>query len=113
MAEDICARTGNPAVGVAELDLSDIASADAFVLGWRAPPYVLVNNAGVMNTLEGHTAAGWELQSATNHMGHFALALGLGDALAADGAARIVSVSASGHGSSPVLFDDLFFDRRP
>jgi len=113
VAEDICATTGNPAVGVAKLDLADIASVDAFVLGWRGPPYVLVNNAGVMNTPEGHTAAGWELQFATNHMGHFALALGLRDALAADGAARIVSVSSSGHGSSPVLFDDLFFDRRP
>ncbi len=29
------------------------------------------------------------------------------------GSARIVSVSSSGHGNSPVVFDDLFFDRRP
>lgn len=66
-----------------------------------------------MTTPETYTAPGWELQFATNHMGHFALALGLHAALAADGSARIVSVSSSGHGNSPVVFDDLFFDRRP
>ena len=53
------------------------------------------------------------MQFGTDHLGHFALATGLHAALAADGAARIVSVSSSGHGSSPVVFDDLFFDRRP
>ena len=36
------------------------------------------------------TPEGWELQFATNHLGHFALALGLHDALAAAGDARIV-----------------------
>ena len=58
---------------------------------------------------------GWEMQFATNHMGHFALALGLYDALAAAGAeggARIVSVSSSGHGASPVVFEDINFERR-
>lgn len=38
---------------------------------------------------------------------------GLHDALAADGAARVVSVSFSGHGFSPVVFEDLLFERRP
>ena len=36
------------------------------------------------------TAEGWELQFATNHLGHFNLARGLHDALAAAGGARIV-----------------------
>jgi NAD(P)-dependent dehydrogenase (short-subunit alcohol dehydrogenase family) len=52
-------------------------------------------------------ADGHEMQFSTNHLGHFQLALGLHDALAADGAARIVSVSSSGHLRSPVIFDDL------
>lgn len=113
VAADIVATAGNPAVRVAELDLADLASVDAFVAAWTGPLHVLVANAGVMMTPETYTAPGWELQFATNHMGHFALALGLHDALAADGSARIVSVSSSGHGNSPVVFDDLFFDRRP
>jgi len=47
------------------------------------------------------------MQFSTNHLGHFALALGLRDALAAGGAARIVSVSSSGHLRSPVVFGDI------
>jgi len=112
VAQDIVSKTGNEAVQVSELDLTDIASIDACVESWEGPLHVLVNNAGVMNTPEQYTAVGWELQFATNHIGHFALTTGLHDALAADGAARVVSVSSSGHGSSPVVFDDLFFDRR-
>ncbi|PRY38720.1 SDR family NAD(P)-dependent oxidoreductase [Umezawaea tangerina] len=113
VAADITATTGNRGVRAAALDLADIASVEAFTRAWRGPLHVLVNNAGVMFTPESYTAAGWELQFATNHMGHFALALGLHPALAADGSARVVSVSSSGHASSPVVFDDLFFDRRP
>jgi NAD(P)-dependent dehydrogenase (short-subunit alcohol dehydrogenase family) len=113
VAEDIRRTTGNPAVQVGELDLADLGSVDAFVQRWRGPLHVLVANAGVMWTPETYTSSGWELQFATNHLGHFALALGLHPALAADGAARIVVVSSSGHAGSPVHFDDLFFDRRP
>jgi NAD(P)-dependent dehydrogenase (short-subunit alcohol dehydrogenase family) len=59
------------------------------------------------------TDQGYELQFATNHLGHFALALGLHDALAAAGDARIVSLSSRGHLRSPVMFDDLNFTSRP
>ena len=111
-AEDIARTTGRPAPAVEELHLDVPASVEAFTARWSGPLHVLVANAGVMDTPESVTAAGWESQFATNHLGHFALALGLHDALAAAGDARIVSVSSSGHGSSPVVFDDLFFRRR-
>jgi NAD(P)-dependent dehydrogenase (short-subunit alcohol dehydrogenase family) len=52
------------------------------------------------------------MQFATNHLGHFALALGLHDALAAADGARIVAVSSSGHLRSPVVFDDLNYSFR-
>ncbi len=113
VADDIVATTGNASVYVEALDLADIASVDAFTHRWQRPLHVLVNNAGVMMTPETYTLPGWELQFATNHMGHFALAVGLHDALRTDDAARIVSVSSRGHGNSPVVFQDLFFDRRP
>ena len=58
------------------------------------------------------TPDGWEMQFATNHLGHFALATGLHDALAAAGGARVVSVSSSAHLRSPVVFDDIHFDHR-
>ncbi|WP_336921282.1 SDR family NAD(P)-dependent oxidoreductase [Aquipuribacter sp. SD81] len=111
-AEDIAATTG-AAVRVAALDLADPASVEAFVAAWEGPLHLLVANAGVMTPPLTRTADGWELQLAVNHLGHFALATGLHGALAADGAARVVVVSSSGHASSPVLFDDPSFERRP
>src|ERR1700730_2934067 len=59
------------------------------------------------------TPSGWELQFATNHLGHFALAVGLHDALTAAGNARLVSLSSPGHLRSPVVFDDINFSSRP
>ena len=108
-AADIIATTGNGNIHVALLDLTDRASIATFVADWDKPLHILINNAGVMALPEQHTPEGWEMQFATNHLGHFALALGLHDALTADGAARIVSVSSSGHLLSPVVFDDIHF----
>jgi NAD(P)-dependent dehydrogenase (short-subunit alcohol dehydrogenase family) len=110
VAADIRASTGNDRVIVAALELTDDASIAAFVTAWDGPLDILVNNAGVMAIQELRLSArGHELQFATNHLGHFALALGLHDALAAAGNARIVSVSSSGHLRSPVVFDDLHY----
>src|SRR5262245_25318060 len=55
---------------VERLDLSDQASVAAFVARWDGPLHILVNNAGIMATPELRTAEGWELQFATNHLGH-------------------------------------------
>jgi NAD(P)-dependent dehydrogenase (short-subunit alcohol dehydrogenase family) len=109
IAINIAATTGNENIHVAQLDLADHASIATFVAAWDQPLHILVNNAGIMASPEQHTPEGWERQFATNHLGHFALALGLHKALAADGAARIVSVSSSGHMLSPVVFDDIHF----
>lgn len=111
-ASDIAGTSGRDDVAVVRLDLADLASVDAVTAAWAGPLDVLVNNAGVMDTPYGTTAQGWETQLGTNHLGHFALATGLHAALAAADRARIVSVSSSGHAASPVVFDDLFFERR-
>jgi len=114
VAAGIAASTGRPAPRVEALELTDRASIARFVDAWDGPLHVLVNNAGVMAlpNLQ-RTPEGWEMQFATNHLGHFALALGLHDALAAAGDARIVSLSSIGHRRSPVIFDDLHFTSRP
>lgn len=113
IAADITATTGNQNIYVSQLDLADRNSIAKFVAAWDSPLHILINNAGVMALPEQHTPEGWEMQFATNYLGHFALALGLHDALAADGAARIVSVSSSGHLASPIVFDDIHFAFRP
>jgi NAD(P)-dependent dehydrogenase (short-subunit alcohol dehydrogenase family) len=114
IAAGIIRDTGNASVSVSALDLSDQGSVRAFTTTWDRPLHILVNNAGIM-ALPGieRTAEGWEMQFATNFMGHFALTTWLHDALAAAHGARIVSVSSSGHLFSPVVFDDLHFDFRP
>jgi NAD(P)-dependent dehydrogenase (short-subunit alcohol dehydrogenase family) len=110
VAAEIRASSGNDAVTVAALELTDLAGVGAFAAAWDGPLDILVNNAGVMAVQQlTLTDRGYELQFATNHLGHFALALGLHDALAAAGDARIVSVSSSGHLQSPVVFDDLHY----
>jgi NAD(P)-dependent dehydrogenase (short-subunit alcohol dehydrogenase family) len=95
------------------LDLADLDSVRAFTAAWEGPLHLLVNNAGVMAVPElTLDDAGLEIQFATNHVGHFALTVGLHDALAAAEGARVVSLSSRGHLRSPVVFDDLSFERR-
>jgi NAD(P)-dependent dehydrogenase (short-subunit alcohol dehydrogenase family) len=108
VAAEIRTSTGNDAVTVGALELSDLASVNAFVATWSGPLDILVNNAGVMAIQElTLSPSGHEMQFATNHLGHFALALGLHDALAEAASARIVAVSSGGHLRSPVVFDDI------
>jgi NAD(P)-dependent dehydrogenase (short-subunit alcohol dehydrogenase family) len=108
VAAEIREGTGNGAVTVGALELSDLSSVAAFAAAWSGPLDILVNNAGVMAIQElTLSASGHEMQFATNHLGHFALALALHDSLSAAGSARIVSVSSGGHLRSPVVFDDI------
>jgi len=109
VAAAISATTANPNVHVMQLDLADLDSISEFADAWDEPLDILINNAGVMALPEEHTANGIEMQFATNHLGHFALTLGLHDALAAAGNARIVVVSSNAHLMSPVVFDDIQF----
>lgn len=111
-AEDLIVSTGNKQILVAPLDLADPASVAAFTAAWDGPLHILVNNAGVMACPEAHTPQGWEMQFATNHLGHFALATGLHRALAAANGARVASVSSSAHLRSGVVFEDIHFARR-
>jgi NAD(P)-dependent dehydrogenase (short-subunit alcohol dehydrogenase family) len=102
------------AVQAAPLDLADPASVTGFVHAWTWPLHILVNNAGVMALPKlTRTAAGYEMQFATNHLGHFALATGLHRWLAAADNARVVSVASIGHLFCPVVFDDLHYLFRP
>ena len=109
-AADLRAATGNPNVQVRPLDLADPASIRRFAADWPAPLHMLVNNAGIMALPElQRTPAGRELQFATNYLGHFALTLGLRDALLAANGARVVCLSSSAHMFAPVFFDDPDF----
>jgi NAD(P)-dependent dehydrogenase (short-subunit alcohol dehydrogenase family) len=104
-------------VTIEPMDLLDPASIDAFAERFvksGQPLDILINNAGIMALPElKRDSRGYELQFATNHLGHFQLAQALLPALERAGQARVISVSSWGHHFSPVLFDDPNFDSTP
>ena len=111
--------TGNDHIDVRLLDLTDPESVRAFAAAYRGDHQhldLLINNAGVMACPLRRTDAGWELQLATNHIGHFLLTNLLVPLLIArresSSAARVVNLSSVGHKLSDVDLDDPFYDRR-
>jgi NAD(P)-dependent dehydrogenase (short-subunit alcohol dehydrogenase family) len=85
---------------VLPLDLSDLVSVRAAaerVNRDHARLDLLINNAGVMGTPYRQTADGFELQMATNHLGHFALTGLLLERLLTTDRARVVTVSSQMH----------------
>ncbi|MQY24257.1 SDR family NAD(P)-dependent oxidoreductase [Nocardia macrotermitis] len=117
VADGIATRSGVLRPAVAALDLAAPAGVARFAQNWDGPLHLLITNAGLVTSGLERTAQGWELQFATNHLGHFALAHLLHDALARGaaerGTARIVAVSSTAHMRAPVDFDDIHFERRP
>jgi len=101
---------------VRQLDLANRTSIASFLRAWNGPLHLLINNAGIVTAGLQRTSDGRELQFATNHLGHHALATGLHRALAAGAAqlgnARVVTLSSTAHMRARVDFDDLDFTRR-
>ena len=97
------------------LDLSSLASVRAFAektLAGGQPIDILVNNAGIMSLPHRQTGPdGFELQLATNYLGHYALTGLLLPALLASGIPRIVSLSSGAHKRGRLHFDDLQMQR--
>jgi NAD(P)-dependent dehydrogenase (short-subunit alcohol dehydrogenase family) len=107
--------TGNPRVEVEELELGSLKDIHAFAerfLARHPVLHVLVGNAGVMACPQAKTADGFELQFGSNHLGHFVAACLLAPALLRGAPSRVVSLSSRGHHISPVVFDDIQFERR-
>jgi len=103
-------------VEVGELDLASPDSIDRFAnefLNSNRALDLLINNAGVMATPLTRDARGYELQFATNHLGHFQLTARLWPALKRSGDARVVALSSRGHARGGVDFSDPNFNKRP
>jgi NAD(P)-dependent dehydrogenase (short-subunit alcohol dehydrogenase family) len=102
-------------VEIAAMDLADPSSIDAFADAFVAtgsPLHILINSAGIMACPLTRDARGYEMQFATNHLGHFQLTTRLWPALLRAGGARVVALSSLGHRYAPVDFDDPNFERR-
>jgi NAD(P)-dependent dehydrogenase (short-subunit alcohol dehydrogenase family) len=88
-------------------DLVSVRRAADEVLAEHARLDILVNNAGVMGTPYRQTADGFELQMATNHLGHFALTGLLLDRIVTTARSRIVTVSSHLHRMGQLRLDDV------
>jgi NAD(P)-dependent dehydrogenase (short-subunit alcohol dehydrogenase family) len=101
-------------VSTRSLDLSSLDSVAALsdqLNSEGRPIDILVNNAGVMHPPQRMTTRdGFELQFGTNHLGHFALTLGLLPLLRA-GKARVTHQTSIAARMGGVLWDDLNSER--
>ncbi len=96
---------GKPEVRV--LDVSDLASVRRFAND-IGPVDVLINNAGILGVPLSNSVDGVELQFATNHLGHFALA----NLMLPQISDRVVTVASKAHYSGVLELDDLDWSRR-
>jgi NAD(P)-dependent dehydrogenase (short-subunit alcohol dehydrogenase family) len=98
------------------LDLGLLASvrrtAKHFFARWNKLD-VLINNAAIAATPLGYTPDGFELQFATNFLGHFLLTQLLLPALRNAAPARVVSLTSGTHRASDIHFDDIQYRHRP
>jgi len=102
-------------VEVAELDLLNPASIDAFAAAFVAsgrPLHLLINNAGIMFVPLRRTSGGLESQLATNYVAPFQLTARLWEALKKAKGARVINVSSLGHQFAPFDFEDPNFEHR-
>jgi NAD(P)-dependent dehydrogenase (short-subunit alcohol dehydrogenase family) len=99
-------------IRVLPLDLADLHSVMAFTRLINGAVDVLINNAGVSKTPDAHLANGLDVRFATNHLGHFLLALQLKQQMMQRGA-RIIVLSSAAHKGNPVRLDDLQWTKRP
>jgi NAD(P)-dependent dehydrogenase (short-subunit alcohol dehydrogenase family) len=110
------AATMKGEIDVAPRDLSDLDSVRAFASAYLADHDrldLLIENAGVMAIPElQRNALGWEMQLATNVLGHHLLAVLLAPALIAAAPSRVVCLSSSAHRRSPFVPEDPQFERR-
>lgn len=117
-----CRNADKAQQAVAEINAADIGTADAISLDLSSMESVrqaaaefrsrhdrldaLINNAGIMQTPETKTVDGFELQIATNHLGHFLFTSLLFD-LVEKVSGRIVTVSSIAHKFGKMNLKDL------
>ena len=73
---------------------------------------ILINNAGVMVCPYEETEDGFEMQMATNHLGHFLFTNLLLDKMISNAPSRIINVSSLAHEFGAIDLNDLNYDNR-
>ena len=110
--ENLAAVDGS--VETCQMDLGDLVSVQncaAEIAGNHDKIHILINNAGIMACPETRLGPGWEAQFATNHIGHFVFTKELAPYLKNAGGARVVCLSSLAHKRSPIIWDDIHFQK--
>ncbi|GMF22663.1 unnamed protein product [Phytophthora lilii] len=105
------AIASTPGAGRANLmlvDIADLSSVRKFCENFKRTHNrldLLINNAGIVGGSYTKTVEGYELQFATNYLGHFALTALLFDLLKKSAPSRIVSVSSFLHRHASLVYN--------
>lgn len=104
--DSIARETGNTKLSFVKLELDDLRSVERCAASITEPIDVLVLNAGVAR-IKGLTAQGFEFTFGVNHLGHFALTMGLKERLLPG--SRVVTVASRAHErrSDPIDYSAL------
>jgi NAD(P)-dependent dehydrogenase (short-subunit alcohol dehydrogenase family) len=115
LAEEFRTLTKNPQVDFAVLDLFQVGSATHFAeqMLRKAPKLdLLILNAATANCPLARNELGIESQFMTNYVGHLIVAAILAPALIAAAPSRIITLTSAGHQASPIIWEDINFERR-
>jgi NAD(P)-dependent dehydrogenase (short-subunit alcohol dehydrogenase family) len=115
LKQEIISQTGNKSIFVIKCNLADLQSikeAAAQLKAKLVSVNVLINNAGGIFDKRELSKDGVEMTFATNHLGHFALTMGLLPLLER-GHARIINISSDAHKIVIANFDDLQWENKP
>jgi len=103
-------KSKNSEIYCEEMNLSSLASVRNFAENWnkkQLPLHILINNAGILACPYAETVDGYELQFATNYLGHFLLTNLLMDRLREGKPSRVINVSSINYAAFGIQFDDL------
>jgi len=116
--QEVIAAAHGAKVSLVQLDLSDLKSVNKCIkllMDKDQTIDVLINNAGVM-LLNEHTvsAQGYEIQWATNHLGHFAFTAGVLPLLEKSDQPRVVTLSSmvAKFKTADIYYQDLNFEKK-
>lgn len=114
--DKILAEIPQAQIEIGSLDVADLKSVHEFAKKFIASDRsldILINNAGIMAVLDRRVSPdGFEMQFATNHLGHFALTGLLLPALLSTTGSRVVSVASLAHRTGTMYFNDLQFEKK-
>lgn len=114
--QSLAESTSRPdSISAMQLDVSSLASVNAFaqeyLSGESRKIHVLICNAGIMMGPKRQSADGFDLQLATNYLGHFHLLNLLRERLVASAPARVIHVSSIAARFGHIHWDDINFEK--